>query len=348
MENQEIQEIQEQQPKVYSLGGENKSNILVIGQLAEKDLIQEQYTKEDGTIGERIRGTVKVKCGQDEHALKVFVTNAPTKLTGKPSSSWENVSQFMDNHSSIAEVGEEKAVYIKVTGQRQEGNPYKTKSGQVVCFVENRGSFFTVVTKEKIDNSKNMEIGAYWATDAICQGIVEETKYDATTEENVPTGRYKGKFVTVTYGGKAFPFEAYLSEEGREYLESDGMGKTAPCGFRLVHRAEEVVSATPKRAGGFGKMPDMGATFTRFINEVHLTGMDTPYDDLFEDGVTDAQYNIFRKEELTKALALRKEAIDKAEHEEATTKTTTKAKTTPKGFGKVAQLEVTDDDDLPF
>ena len=137
------------------------SKVRITGYLAEKNL--ERIV--DNTGRNVIRGSVTIKTGESNSVqVRVYVTEKTKKGTLNPA--WNSIVGVMDNYSSIADVGEENATIISVSGGTYDPRHYVQNGRQVEGYPQYSSSFFR--SEERKDGIKdrfvsNMDVEGYVA-----------------------------------------------------------------------------------------------------------------------------------------------------------------------------------------
>ena len=329
MENTQVTEV---------LGKDNlQASFYAIGKVVDtSDLVLEDYTDNKGATAKRIRGKFTVKSNEDELTIKVFATQFTN--SGAENKSFKSLVALVNGeYTTIAQGGEEGATRIRVSGSIQEGKPYKTQSGEVVCAIEYRGSFVSATKAESIED----EIAG--SSDMYIQGYIKETKL--VDEEVEETGRLIINALAVSFGGKVFPYKLIVDDESAIDFFTDEVpvGSTLNVSFLIKHRAVKSEKPQEKKNGGWGRKISTSNSFTKFINEVIACGCEDLYSEDFNPN------RILPKEQITKALAVRQEEIDAVENETPKTSTAKKGFGTTKATAPTPQPTATvSEDELPF
>lgn len=183
---------------------QSDTTVRVTGVLAEKNL--SVTTDMDGN--KRIQGDVTIKTSSiNSVQFRIFATEKTKK--GQPNPAWNSVSALMNEYSSVADVGEENATIVRITGGRFDPQSFWTKGGQ---WIENAprysASFFNRLDRadvkkegeeevegeqKKIRFQANMDVEAYVAN------IIPEIK--SVNGEGEETGRKICNVWVNTYQG---------------------------------------------------------------------------------------------------------------------------------------------------
>lgn len=177
---------------------ESKENSVKIeGILSEIDLQVGSYQKEGKTV-ENINGSIKIRVNQTlngkEVELDIPVYMFANKLTNKntPNPAYASIERVMNEYSSIAAVGYEKADRVRITNANIRMNEYYGQGGNLNSYPRINASFVTKVT----DMSKYSPEATFSAIFAI-GSMGHETDKDGVEIPN----RYKIRGVLPQYGG---------------------------------------------------------------------------------------------------------------------------------------------------
>lgn len=319
-------------------GGKVVNFIEVEGILAEKDLEYSTYVSQ-GVTQDCLRGSVGIKVNDDIVTLKVFA-NRLTK-DGSESKAYKAMETVMNEHKSIAEVGEADADKVTAIGKLNPRKPFKTQDGKVVTGNEYGANFIS-----RVKDANKFEPHASLTAEVYVAGYKAETKMVGTEVEE--TGRIIMKCVHPQYGGKVALFDAIIdTDEAKEFFEDEAVkGSTVSVSFDL----RATVEKTEKKAstgGGFGKKP-ADRTFTKVKNEIVAVGADGVYEEYDEEGGADQK--AFNPKAITSLLNAYKEMVAEVENSEVKPKSS--APVAKKGFGTSKPTPTTSiddlDSDLPF
>ena len=280
---------------------ENK--VRIEGILAENDIEYGSYVKAGKTI-ECIRGTIKVLVEQMVNGAEVVneipvsMFSAKYKNDGNINPAYESIERIKNEYTSIAAAGGKNgADCIRITGAQMRMNEYYNPNGQLVAFPRISASFAQKITKEACKPEATFVVEMVVAS----QGY----KTDAEGIEVEPKV-YNIKGVIPGYNGAIDVMDFVCSNENviaavSNYWEN---GSTVKASGRLnfTSTTEQITESQ-----GFGE--PIVRTRTTNVSELVITGgSPDPLEGEFA----------YTNEEISAALAERKNKLEKAKAEAAT------------------------------
>ena len=236
-----------------------EASVKVCGVLSEKKLELTQ----DASGKKVIRGYVVIKT-DDTNFVTLNVWANEFTTNGEKNKSFENMETVLNEHRSIAEVGEEAATRVYCKRGNLEPNTYIGKEDlREHTGVRYRTSFLTKVAQDKYFPKAEFEVEGF------VDSIMEEVN-----REGEPTGRAKFKIYVPTYRGVE-PLEFYAEAENvDEFTNGVDRGQTAKFYGDIVNRTiveKKIIKMT------MGK--DREEEDTTRIFELIVNGIIGPYDD---------------------------------------------------------------------
>lgn len=225
------------------------------GIVSEKDL---KVVTEEGKTS--IKGSVTIKTSEFNFIRYNVQVGEKTK-EGKDNKAYAGIQTVMDEYKSIAEVGEEEADKVRVTGDL---NIYTGQNGVVVGYKSN---FFN-----RIKNPDEFEPKTEFAVEMFISSIVPEVN-----TEGDETGRVIVSGWVPTYAGVE-PLKLYAEGEVASEVESSfEPGQTVEFYGEMVNSRVETVRDIPVKIGKPRK-----EVKTTYKNELVINGAS----EVYEEGVT--------------------------------------------------------------
>lgn len=225
------------------------------GIVSEKDL---KVVTEEGKT--RIEGSVTIKTS-DINFLRYNVRVNEKTNDGKDNKTYAGITTVMNEYKSIAEVGEEEADKVRVSGDL---NVFTGQNGTSVGY---RGNFFN-----RLKNPDEFEPKAEFSVEVFISSIVPEV-----TGDGEETGRVVVNGWVPTYSGIE-PIKLYA--EGDVAAAIDSMfepGQTVEFYGEVVNNKIEKITEIPVAIGKPRRKVE-----TTFKNELVITGASEAY----EEGVS--------------------------------------------------------------
>lgn len=230
----------------------------VHGVVSEKDL---KVVTEEGK--NKITGHLTVKTS-DVNFVKFNVNVNEKTNAGTDNKTYAGIQTVMNEYQSIAEVGEEEATKVKVTG---DISPFTGKNGEKI--VSFRSNFFN---RFKADEVEDFEPIAEFSIELFISGINPEL--DA---EGVETGRTVVSGWMPTYNGIE-PIDLVAEGEVAQAIDSGfEVGQTVEFYGEIINNRIETVTEIPVKIG----KPKKKVT-VEFKNDMIITGASEAY----EEGIT--------------------------------------------------------------
>lgn len=225
---------------------------VTVGTVSDKKL---EITTENGV--RRIEGTVTIKTSPTNF-VQWKVNCAEKTKAGEDNKTFAGMMTVFNEYKSIADVGEDEADVVRVTGQI---NPFRSRNGnEIISYL---GKFFT-----RIKNGQEIEPKAEFEVELYIKSLVPEMNKDG--EE---TGRYKIIGWMPTFAGIE-PVELIVPEELASAVEDNYEPKqTAKFYGNIV---QNVTYTVIDKQLAFGVRKE---TQSNFINELVVTGGTVHYDD---------------------------------------------------------------------
>ena len=234
-----------------------EAKAVVAGVVSDKDL---QVVTEDGVT--RITGYVTVKTSDVNFVRFNVNVNEKTKA-GTESKPYAGIQTVMNEYKSIAEVGEEEATRVRVTG---DVRPYTDKNGHRA--VGYRSNFFN-----RIKNDADYEPRAEFSIELYIASIMPELD-----SEGVETGRMLVTGWMPTYNGIE-PITLVADGEVGKAIESEyEVGQTVEFYGDIMNNRIENVTEIPVKIG----KPRRKVTYEN-KNDLLINGASEAY----EEGVTE-------------------------------------------------------------
>lgn len=176
------------------------NDVTIVGIVSENDLEKSTFTK-NGTQRNCIRGSIKVRVDQrlqstdpEPTTLEIQVPffTSELKNDGNPNPVYTSLKETMEKIHSIAEVGIEKATWVRIPRARLEMNEYY-KNDALVAFPRISASFINIITPNAETKPE-----AKFTVSMYVQGGRDEVDKDG-----IETGRYIVKGVMLRYDGSA-------------------------------------------------------------------------------------------------------------------------------------------------
>ncbi len=238
-----------------------EATVSVCGLLSEKKL---ELTTDASGKQRVIRGYVVIKTDDTNFVTLNVWTNEFTSK-GAENPSFKNMMTVLNEHQSIADVGEEAATKVMCKKGSLEPNTYIGKEDLMEhTNVRYRASFITKVNSEEYFPKAEFEV------EGVVNAIMEEVNRDGE-----PTGRLKFKIYVPTYRGVE-PLEFFVGEENADdFANNLERGQTARFYGIIVNKTiveEKVIKMT------LGKGERVERDTTK-IFELVVNGGVGPYDD---------------------------------------------------------------------
>lgn len=230
----------------------------VHGVVSEKDL---KVVTEEGK--NKITGHLTVKTS-DVNFVKFNVNVNEKTNAGTDNKTYAGIQTVMNEYQSIAEVGEEEATKVKVTG---DISPFTGKNGEKI--VSFRSNFFN---RLKADEVEDFEPIAEFSIEVFISGINPELD-----TEGVETGRTIVSGWVPTYNGIE-PIDLVAEGEVAQAIDSGfEVGQTVEFYGEIINNRIETVTEIPVKIG----KPKKKVT-VEFKNDMIITGASEAY----EEGIT--------------------------------------------------------------
>lgn len=237
-----------------------EATVNVCGLLSEKKL---ELTTDASGKQKVIKGYVVIKTDDTNFVtLNVWANELTSKGTENPS--FKNMMTVMNEHQSIADVGEEAATKVMCKKGSLEPNTYIGKEDLMEhTSIRYKASFITKVNSEDYIPKADFEVEGF------VNAIMEEVN-----REGEPTGRLKFKIYVPTYRGVE-PLEFFVeSEDADDFSNTFERGTTVRFYGSIVNKTvveEKVIKMTVGR--------DRVERNTTRTFELVATGGVGPYDD---------------------------------------------------------------------
>lgn len=232
------------------------AKVLVRGVVSEKDL---KVVTEDGKT--KITGHITVKTS-DVNFVKFNVNvNAKTNA-GADNKTYAGIQTVMNEYKSIAEVGEEGATRVKVSG---DISPFTGKNGEKI--VSYKSNFFN-----RLKADEELEAKAEFSVELFISGISPELD-----TEGVETGRTIVSGWMPTYNGIE-PVDLVAEGEVAQAVDSGfEVGQTVEFYGDVINNRIETVTEIPVKIGKPRKKVSV-----EIKNDLIITGASEAY----EEGIT--------------------------------------------------------------
>lgn len=228
----------------------------VVGVVSEKDL---KVVTEEGKT--KISGHITVKTS-DVNFVKFNVNVNEKTNAGADNKCYAGIQTVMNEYKSIAEVGEEEATKVKVTG---DISPFTGKNGEKI--VSYKSNFFN-----RLKADEEYEPKAEFGIELFISSITPEL-----TEDGEETGRTVVGGWMPTYNGIE-PIELVADKEVGQAIESGfEPGQTVEFYGEVVNNRIETVTEIPVKIGKPRKKVKVEVK-----NDLVITGASEAY----EEGVT--------------------------------------------------------------
>ena len=276
-----------------------------VGIVSDKNL---EIKTENGI--RRIEGTITVKTS-DTNFVVWHVRCPEKKNDGSENKVFTGMMTVYNEYKSIAEVGEDEADRVRVSGQINLFRSANTGQ-EIVSYTSN---FFN-----RVKNGQVIEPKAEFEIEVFIKAIVPEI-----TKDGEETGRVKINGWVPTYRGIE-PVELIVPEENASDVESIyEPGQTATF-YGDIN--QNTVFTTVEKAMAFGKKKE---TKTEFINDLIVTGGSPAYDG--EEGEEGANIP-YNPDVIRAAIAERDRLIEEAKNKAASGTGNVKNNTKPSGASR--------------
>ena len=322
---------------------QSKQNFRAIGFVNETNLVQEscEIKMEDGSTeqGERIRGKVSVRMGNNVKTFDVFCNSITTK--GDESKQWKNALSWLELNPEIGGNPDISPSVVSVNGRVTENRYFNENTKDVSVALRWTASRISTsrVTEED-------EQGCTLSGNFYINSIKPETKDD---EE---TGRLLVGLCGVQYGASPFVIDAIVEEDLAEtFTDMYEVGQTASFDIDVVFEHIGAKTGGKKAFCGGGKIKSTGYDKEILV----IVGGDAPIEESEEEdddgNIIDNGY--IDPKAMKTALKERANAIAEIKSNGGTTnKTASKTsnlKEKKRSLGKKVTPPVEDeDDDDPF
>lgn len=229
---------------------QSKQNFRAIGFVNETNLVQEscEIKMEDGSTeqGERIRGKVSVRMGNNVKTFDVFCNSITTK--GEESKQWKNALSWLELNPEIGGNPDISPSVVSVNGRVTENRYFNENTKDVSVALRWTASRISTsrVTEED-------EQGCTLSGNFYINSIKPETKDD---EE---TGRLLVGLCGVQYGASPFVVDAIVEEDLAEtFTDMYEVGQTASFDIDVVFEHIGAKTGGKKAFGGGGKIKSTG------------------------------------------------------------------------------------------
>lgn len=232
------------------------AKVYVVGVVSEKDL---KVVTEEGKT--KISGHITVKTS-DVNFVKFNVNVNEKTNAGADNKCYAGIQTVMNEYKSIAEVGEEEATKVKVTG---DISPFTGKNGEKI--VSYKSNFFN-----RLKADEEYEPKAEFGIELFISSITPEL-----TEDGEETGRTVVGGWMPTYNGIE-PIELVADKEVGQAIESGfEPGQTVEFYGEVINNRIETVTEIPVKIGKPRKKVKVEVK-----NDLVITGASEAY----EEGVT--------------------------------------------------------------
>lgn len=235
---------------------QSKAKAYVMGVLSEKNLeLKSENNKK------WIAGSLTVKTS-DVNFIKFNVYVNELTKDSKPNSNFTGIQTVMNEYHSIAEVGEEEATKIKVSGDL---NPFRSQAGRDELGY--KSNFFN-----RLKEGEDYEPKAEFSVETYIASIVPETD-----KEGAETGRTVVNGWIPTYNGIE-PIKLVADQDVGASIESMfAAGQTVEFYGEIINNRVETITEIPVAIG----KPRIKKEVT-YKNDMLITGASEAY----EEGVT--------------------------------------------------------------
>lgn len=263
------------------------------GIVSEKDL---KEVVEDGKT--KIKGSLTVKTS-DVNFIKYNVNIAAKKTnSGADNKAYPGIQTVMETYKSIAEVGEDEADRVRVSG---DINPFRSNQSKEEI-IGYKSNFFNRISKEECEPKAefNMEL--------FIESIIPEMNSEGET------GRILVKGWLPTYNGIE-PVVLVADNNSEEQIAS-AIESTFEPGQTVQFYGEAVNNRVTKTIDipvAIGKPKKQ--TRTTYVNELLITGATKPYDEVSQNPPYDP-------ETIKAAIRVREERIAEADAQARTNRST--------------------------
>lgn len=229
---------------------------IAVGVVSEKDL---KIVTEDGK--NKVTGHITVKTS-DVNFVKYNVNVNEKTKAGADSKTYAGIQTVMNEYKSIAEVGEEEATKVKVTG---DISPFTGKNGEKI--VSYKSNFFN-----RLKADEEYEPHAEFAVEMFISDINPELD-----NEGVETGRLAVSGWMPTYNGIE-PIDLVAEGEVAQAVESGfDVGQTVEFYGDIINNRIETVTEIPVKIGKPRRKVKVD-----YKSDLIITGASEPY----EEGIT--------------------------------------------------------------
>lgn len=212
----------------------------------------------------RVEGSITIKTDDINYTTYRIGANATTKA-GNPSRSYENLVAFMERAHSIAEVGEEMASRVSVSGRLSPWTSFNAMGNKSHGVSYNTG-FVSIVNAEKDPDS---EFFSTFELECFVQSADDE--YDKETQ--VPTGRAILHTLVPIYNNGIEPLDIVVPQEyamaARQLFTQPGC-QSAHIYGNIGNTEEHQTKTIECQIGGA-----VTQTRTKRVNELILTNAGT-------------------------------------------------------------------------
>ena len=280
---------------------QSKAKAFVVGTLSEKNL---EVKTENGKTA--IKGSLTIKTSDVNFVTIGVNVNEMTK-ENKPNGTYAGIQTVMNEYHSIAEVGEEEATKVKV-------------SGDINLYVNQKTGNETVGFKSNFFNrhkeGEEFEPKAEFSIETFISSIVPEVD-----SEGQETGRTIVNGWIPTYNGIE-PIKLVADSEVGSAIESTfDVGQTVEFYGEIVNNKIETVTEIPVAIGKPRRKVDV-----KYKNDMLITGASEAY----EEGVSSEKP--YEAEVIKAAIQVREEKIaEEKAKAQSSNSTQTKTATKPSG-----------------
>lgn len=228
------------------------AKVFVQGVVSEKDL---KVVTEEGKT--KVTGFITVKTS-DVNFVKFNVNVNEKTASGAVNKTYAGIQTVMNEYKSIAEVGEENATKVKVTG---DISPFTGKNGEKI--VSYKSNFFN-----RLKSDEELEAKSEFSIELFISGITPEI-----TSEGEETGRTIVSGWMPTYNGIE-PIDLVAEGEVAQAIDSGfDVGQTVEFYGDVVNNRIETITEIPVKIGKPRKKVSV-----EIKNDLIITGASEAYE----------------------------------------------------------------------
>lgn len=250
---------------------EAESKIYVEGIVSEKRLELEKLENNN----ELIKGEVIVRTGEFNYVpINVFCykykSDGKGGFTTALNKTYKGIETVLNEYKSVAEVGEEEATRVRISGGTLRPNSYKGEDGEIKEIVRYSTNFFNRISDSEINPNAEFECEVY------VESISPEI-YSTGDNQGEETGRAKIKAWMPTYSGIEPIYFVATDEDGvaEAVMNMFKSGDTVKFYGLLVNNKVVTTKEIPVAIG----KPKIETKVT-YKNELLITNASESYEDI--------------------------------------------------------------------